>query len=209
MRYLKMLGLAAIAAAALMAFVGTGASSATVLCSTTASPCPEAQKWPNGTRLEFSLASGTSLLWTNGKETLETCKGSTFRTEITNKGSEASTVTSENQALTFSQCTFPSGTTKLGGLEIHNIAGTSNGTITSVGEIGWTFNSILFGSCLYGWTNGGVVGTITEGKPATIHLNTQIVKLPGSGAACPPNGELAGTYTLTEPSGTTLSVGAS
>jgi hypothetical protein len=203
-----MFGLAAIAAAALMALVGTGTSSATVLCSTTASPCPAGQRWPAKTRLEFSLTSGTTLLWVNGTETLETCKGSTLRTEITNEGSGFSTVQSENQALTFSGCTFPSGTTKLGGLEIHNIAGSSSGTVTATGEIGWTFNSILFGTCTYGWNKGGVVGTLTEGKPALLDLGTQIVKL-GGGAACPPNGELRGTYTLTEPSNTTLSVGES
>jgi hypothetical protein len=209
MRYLKILGLAAIAATALMAFANAGTASATVLCSTTTSPCPAGQKSPAGTRFEFSLASGVSLTWTNGSEVLETCNGSTIRTEITNGGSGTTTVTSENQALTFSGCTFPSGTTKLGGLEIHTIAGTSNGTVTATGEIGWTFNSIFFGTCFYGWKNGGEVGEITEGKPAVLHLNSQIVKLSGSSIACPENGELRGTYTLTEPSSTTLSVGAS
>lgn len=209
MKYIKMLGLAAIAAAALMAIAGAGSASATIFCSTTASPCPGAQKWPVKTRLEFSLSSGTSLTWINGGEELETCTGSNLRTQTTNAGSETATVTSENQALTFSGCTFPSGTTKLGGLEIHNIASTSNGTVTATGEIGWTFNSIFFGSCLYGWQNEGVVGTITETKPTVLDLNTTIVKLSGSNFACPANGELKGSYTLTEPSGTTLSVGVS
>ncbi len=209
MKYLKMLGLVAIAAAALMALAGAGTASATVLCSTTTSPCPEAQKWPVKTRIEFSLASGTSLVWVNGETTLETCKEATLKTDITNAGSATTTVTSENNALSFNQCTFANGFTKLGGLEIHNISGTSNGTVTASGEVGWTFNNPLFGTCVYGWTTNGVVGTITEGKPATLDLNTGIVKLSGSAVACPANGNLNGSLTQTGPASTTLSVGAS
>jgi hypothetical protein len=209
MRYLKMLGLGAIAAAALAAFVGTGTASATVLCSTTTSPCPEAQKYPVGTRIGFSLASGTSLTWVNGGTTLETCKEAVLKSDITNAGSATTTVKSENKTLSFNQCTFANGFTKLGGLEIHNIAGTSNGTVTASSEVGWTFNNPLFGTCVYGWTTNGVVGTITEGKPATLDLNVGIVRLSGSSLACPENGNLNGSLTQTEPSSTTLSVGAS
>lgn len=206
MKYLKMLGLAAIAAAALMAFAGAGTASATVLCSTTTSPCPEGQKYPAGTRIGFSLAAGTSLTWVNGGNTLETCKEAVLKSDITNAGSGTSTVTSENKALSFNQCTFANGFTKLGGLEIHNISGTSNGTVTASGEVGWTFVNPLFGSCIYGWTTGGVVGTITEGKPATLDLNVGIVRLPGSSITCPENGQLNGSLTQTEPASTTLSV---
>lgn len=209
MKYVKILGLAAVAAAALMAFVGAGTASASVLCSTTASPCPAGQKWPVGTRLEFTLASGTSLVWVNGGTTLETCKEATLKSDITNAGSSTSTVASENNALQFNQCTFANGFTKLGGLEIHNIGGTSNGTVTASGEVGWTFNNPLFGTCVYGWKTGGIVGTITEGKPATLDLNTEIVRLSGSSIACPPNGNLNGSLTQTGPTNTTLSVGAS
>lgn len=208
MKHLKTLGLAAIAAAALMAFLGTASASATVLCSSTAEPC-STQKWPVGTRLEFSLTAGTSLTWVNGGTTLETCKEAVLKSDITNAGSGASTVTSENKTLSFNGCTFANGFTKLGGLEIHNISGTSNGTVTASGEVGWTFNNPLFGSCVYGWTTGGVVGTITEGKPATLDLNTGIVRLSGSSISCPANGNLNGSLTQTGPSNTTLSVGAS
>lgn len=73
MKYLKMLGLAAVAAAALMAFVGAGTASAKegVLCSTTSNPCNS--KWAAGTVIDFSLKG--SAVWTNAEngETLETC----------------------------------------------------------------------------------------------------------------------------------------
>lgn len=209
MKFLKTLGLAAIAAAALMAFAGAGTASATVLCSSATVPCPESQKFPVKTRLEFTLAPGTSLTWVNNGNTLETCTEMVLKTDITNAGSATTTVTGENNALQFNQCVHPNGFTKLGGLEIHNISGTSNGTVTASGEIGWTFIHPVFGSCVYGWKTGGIVGTITEGKPAKLDLNTTIVKLTGSSFACPENGNLNGTLIQTGPASTTLSVAAS
>jgi hypothetical protein len=209
-KHVKILGLAAIAAAALMAFVGAGTASATVLCSTTASPCPEAQKWPAGTAFDFSLESGTSLVWqsTSG-ETLETCRGLTLTSDITSAGSSTSTVTANNTTLDWSECSWPNQTLALGALEIHNISGTSNGTVTASKEISWTFNSVLFGSCVYGWKAGKDIGTLTEGKPATFDLNTVIEKLAGSSFACSETARLIGSFTQTEPTNTTLSVGTS
>ena len=209
MKHLKTLGLATIAATALMAFLSAGAASATVLCSAIESPCSLAKKYAVGTRIGFSLKSGSSLRWVNGETTLETCTEAVLKSDITNAGSATSTVTSENKTLSFNQCTFANGFTKLGGLEIHNISGTSNGTVTASGEIGWAFTNPLFGTCVYGWTNGGVVGIITEGKPATLDLNTQIVRLSGSSITCPANGTLEGSLVQTEPTSTTLAVGAS
>jgi hypothetical protein len=148
-------------------------------------------------------------VWVNGGNVLETCKGAVFKSEITNTGSATTTVTGENNALSFSNCTFNNSFTKLVGVEIHSISSTSNGTVTATGEVGWTFVNPLFGSCIYGWTNGAVLGTITEGKPATLDFNTNIERLSGSSFACPENGTLQGSLVQTEPASTTLSVGAS
>lgn len=207
MKYLKMLGLAAIAAAALMALIGTASASATVICSTTASPCPAGQSWPAGTVLDFSLEPETTLIWRSGAgETIETCQGVTLRAHIANAGGATSTVRANNTTLDWSGCTWANKTIALGGLEIHNISGTSNGTLTASEEISWTFNSVFFGSCVYAWKAGKQFGTITEGKPATLDLNSLIEKVSGSSFACPENGTLIGSFTLTEPSNTTLSV---
>jgi hypothetical protein len=207
-----MFGLAAIAAAALAAFAGSGTASATVLCSTTVSPCPAGQNWPVGTILDFSLVSGTSFEWREaGGEhaTLETCEGVTLQSEITGAGSSSSTVKGKNKALTFSKCTWANTTSLLGGVEIHNISGTSNGTLTASEEIRWTFNTVFFGSCVYGWKAGAGIGDITEGNPAILHVNSVIERLTGSQIACPENGLLTGTLKQTQPSNTTLSVSAS
>jgi len=209
MKHLKKLGLAVIAATALMAFAGASSASATVLCSTTAEPCPAGQKWPAATSLDFSLESGTSLLWQDtAGNTLETCRAVTLSAEITEAGSSTATVKAKNKALTWNECTWADKTVVLGGLEIHKISGTSNGTLTASEEISWTFDDGL-GSCVYGWTAGNDIGTITEGKPATLDLNSLIHKLSGSGVFCPETAKLIGSFTVTAPASTTLAVESS
>jgi hypothetical protein len=65
MRHFKKLAPAAVAAAAMIALVGSGTASADKLCSTTVDPCPGAagQAWPAGTTLDFSVKPGTSANW--------------------------------------------------------------------------------------------------------------------------------------------------
>jgi hypothetical protein len=204
MKYLKMFGLAAITAAAVMAFAGAGTASATVLCSTTTNPCNSVL--PVNTVLDFSLEPGTSLVWQNGGNTLETCSGVTLRSHVTSAGGPSSTVKAKNTTLDWSSCTWSNKTTALGGLEIHNISGTHNGTLTASEEIKWEFTSGSLGTCIYGWKAGSDIGTITEGKPATLDMNTTIVKFPGSSVLCPENGTLLGSFIQTEPANTTLAV---
>jgi hypothetical protein len=207
MKYVKMLGLAAVAAAALMAFVGASTASATVLCSTTTTPCNS--KWANGTNFSFSLESGSSLVWKetgSAGEVLDTCKGVTLTAGITNAGSSAETVRAQNKTLDWSECAWATTTTLLGGLEIHNISGTSNGTLTSSEEIRWTISMPFFGSCVYGWKLGKDIGTITEGNPATLDVNAIIEKLTGSSITCPETASLFGNFVQTEPASTTLAV---
>lgn len=208
MRNLKMLALAAVAASALMAFIGAGTASATVLCSTTTgnNPCPTAQKWFNQPLL-FSLTPETSLLLKEtGGSTFQTCKGSEIGAEITNTGSSTETVTGKFTKSTLTSCTFPHTTTALGGFEIHRIAGTSNGTVTVDGVTKTTINTVFFGTCVYGVENGKSLGDITEGKPAILHINAVKKKMEGSNVACPETLLWTATYTLTSPKETTLSV---
>jgi len=90
--------------------------------------------------------------------------------------------------------------------EVHKIAGTSNGTVTSEGTTEITINTIFFGRCIHGGTSGTSVGDITEGNPAVLHTNAVSEKFSGSNLACPATGKLTATLTLTSPSNTTLSV---
>ena len=211
MKYVKMLALAAVAAGALMAFIGAGTASATELCSTTLAPgaCPAAQKVTGA--LVFSLSEGTSaLLKETGAEggTLDTCKTSEVGGEITNSGSSTTTVTGSINKLTWGSCTFPTTTTVTGGLECHKITGTSNCTLTADGVTKVTINTVFFGSCIFKIEEGQDLGTLVEGKPATLVVNTVSTKVSG-GVACPETTLWSANYTLTTPENTTLSVSSS
>jgi hypothetical protein len=210
MRYLKMFGLAAVAAAALAAFIGAGSAAATVLCSTTVEPCPPGQTWSTNTVFDFSVPFGAKLVLTetNGEE-VEACETSTMKGKITNAGSTTGTVTGPVEETNFGSCTFPTGVLKRGNLEIHKISATSNGTVTVDGTFEWTINTIFFGSCIFGFTSGTSIGDVTEGNPAILHINAVVEKFSGSNLACPSTELMRGTYTLTSPASTTLSVSGS
>jgi hypothetical protein len=129
--------------------------------------------------------------------------------KTTNAGSATETVTGPVEETTFGGCTFPTTVVERGKLEIHKINGTSNGTVTADGTFRWTINTIFFGSCIFGFTSGTSIGDITEGNPAILHINAVVEKFSGSNLACPETQRMTGTYILTSPVGTTLSVSTS
>jgi hypothetical protein len=210
MKHLKTFALAAVATGALMACVGAGTASATTLCSTTGSNCTFLQRITG----HFSFSTGgfsgsfdlkeTSAPGGEGK-TLDECSGSEIEGEITNSGSSTETVTTKTTKLSWSSCTFPTSTTELGKDEIHKIAGTSIGTVTSDTGTKVTINTIFFGTCVYVGEAGKSIGDITEGNPAVLHLNAVTKKKEGSAFACPETAVATGTYTLASPA-TTVSV---
>ena len=193
MKYIKMLGIAAIAAMGLMAFAGS--ASATELYN-------GATTLKSGTVLDFSLKTGTiaKLTQTNG-EVLDECSGSTVKGKITNAGSSTTTVTGENTSITWSSCTFPTTTVVLGKLEAHHVTGTTNATLTADSEIGVTINTVFFGSCVYGVKAGTDLGLVTGGNPASFGANAVAIKLSGSAFACPETSKWVATYVSTEPAG--------
>jgi hypothetical protein len=215
MRYMKMLGLAAVAAAALMAFVGAGTASAKegVLCSTTSNPCNS--KWAVNTVLDFSLKSGTSATVVNSvspAELLDTCTGTatTVKGTLTANPDATGTATVKNTSLLWESCTFTTTTILPGALKVERIAGTSNGTVRADAETQVTINTVFFGSCVYGVKAGAHLGELTEGTTATpAEFRTEkavVEKLPGSNFACPPKVLWTATYVLTTPEKTTLSI---
>jgi hypothetical protein len=207
MKHMKMLALAAVAAGALMAFIGAGSASATVLCSTTVEPCPAGQKVTGV--LNFSVASGGHLVALNtAGETFDSCTSATMKGSITNSGSSTATVTGPVEETTWGGSSFPTNTITKGKLEVHKIAGTSNGTVTADGTFEVTINTVFFGSCIYGFTSGVDIGELTEGNPAVLHVNAVDEKFSGSNFACPETTKWTGTYNLTTPA-TTVSVGNS
>lgn len=213
MKYLKMLGPAAVAAAALMAFVGAGSASAatSTLCSAAESPCAAANAWPanntgTGTVLDFSLDPGTSAeLKETGGASLDTCTEATVKGKLEEDSRTGKLAGGKNASITWGHCTFPTTTTVLGGLKIEGGA-SGNGTIIAKEEIKVTINTVLFGSCVYGVTPGTLLGTLTEGKPATIDASAVAQKLAPVGGPCPETAIWSAKYIQTEPKETTLYV---
>jgi hypothetical protein len=214
MKYLKMLGLAAVAAMGLMAFFGASSASATVLCKQTDTPsCAVANKYGVGTVIHASLKSGTSAkLWADpkGENPLVTCTESTVRGTIANAGGSESTVSGpltttlnpegKHTGLTWGGCTSTTDTlttgSSIGELEIHHIAGTHDGTVTSKNS---DVTVSIFGvSCTYGSGNGLDLGILKGGTKQVLSINATISKVAGS-FLCPEKTIWEAEYTVTEP----------
>lgn len=197
MKYLKMLGLAGLAAVALMTSVALGSASATVLCKEgkTTGCAAAGQGYAQGTAVEATLASGTSSETIAGGFLEGTCTGSTMKASILNAGSATETVKGSASSLTWSGCTYPTKTKTLGTFEIHWISGTDDGTLTASGFEMETLQP--FGTCIYKSGTGNDLGTLQGGNPATTAISTIVT---GSGAfGCPSNLIWTATYSFTAP----------
>jgi hypothetical protein len=189
MKHLKILGLAGVAAMAFMAFAA-GTASATKLYS-------GGTALGTGTTIHIT-STGTSIL-ESGETILDECKHTTIHITIGNSGSAAGTVSGPVGSWTSSECTKPTKTIKNGELEIHHIAGTTNGTLTVKGtEV--TVEAFEGVSCVY---TGEDVGTLVGGSPATITANAVIKKTSG-GFLCPSAPRSTVSYKLTTPNPLTV-----
>jgi hypothetical protein len=221
MRFVKMLGLAAAAAVALVAFVGVGTASAGgVLCEVQEAKCPAGSKWAVKTLLDFNLEAGTSakVVSVEGATTYTTCPYSTFETEVVeNPNAGLAEATTRNAALTWEngneECDNPMHTLELGDLRFSNIAGTFNGTVRADAEIKLTINHAVLGKCVYVIKSGTDMGELKEGKVAmgatspTLAINAQMEKKASTEDPCtlwPLNVKLTASYELKTPKETTL-----
>lgn len=203
MKYLKILGLAALAAMALAALLGTGSASATVLCKTKTTPCTS--KWTKGTQIEFNLTAATSALWkTTEGLSIKTCTGAKIKGEITNEGSATEHVKMKNTEISWTSCTVATVTVKLGETEFQNITGTENGTII-LKNAEFTTNDPFFGDCSYGTGAGVDLGTLTASATgdAVMDINARLAPV---GGGCCPDVVWQESFTLTSPKETPLFV---
>jgi hypothetical protein len=198
MKYVKMLGLAAIAAMALMAFVGAGTASATKLYS-------GGSALGAGSLVKLSL-TGSSVL-SSGESTLNTCTGGQFTSEIANAGSSTTTVSGPNTTIDFENCASTVHTETKGSLEVHHIAGTNDGTVTASGVV--IGNTVFGTNCLYQSGTGkhlGVLDGVTSGD-ATIHIHISVTEAEPKKFICPDTATWTGHFVVTSP--TPLHVAAS
>ena len=192
MKYVKMLGLAAVAAMALMAFVGAGTASATEIYK-------GAETLKSGTVIDASL-SGTATLTTTEGTLLDTCTAGTVKGTTTNNGGGAGVaVEGHITELTWTNCTEPTSTTAKGTLKINFTSG-KNGTVvagSTATEV--SVNTTIFGTCVFSISSGGTIGTLTGSTTgnATFDINANATRKTG---LCPSSAVWTGTYIVTSPS---------
>jgi hypothetical protein len=202
MKYAKILGLLAVAAAALMAFAGT--ASATIITKST-----------DGGKTHTQMVKGEKIHAVNeGTVTLDgavkiTCTESTVEGEIT----EAGTPTTETPkgtigTLTFGGCNHTVTVLKGGTLEVHTeTTGTNNknGTLTSNGAEITVITHGIIGTihCIYTTANtdiGRVTGSDNTGKTATLDIDSAPIKIDETSAGCGfGTAEWTGSYSVDVP----------
>jgi hypothetical protein len=194
MKYLKALGLAVVAAAALAAFLGAASAQATVLCATTSTPCNN--RWLKETEIDLQLEIGESFKLKNTVGEVEVeCGGSTLKIRTTTNGGATETVlgNATTANIVWSSCSATTTTLAGGEFEFHWISGTDNATVTAK-NAKVTFNEVGL-SCIYGFGAAMIdVGTFTGGITPRIHLNAVVTKQAGSGFLCPSNEVMTGEY---------------
>ncbi len=185
MRYLKMLGLAAVAAMAMTAFTA-GSASATTL---------EVGGVTQNGAVTFTASAETSLILarTDGSFANTCTESHVHGTTTIFTGTY---VTAPLSSLSFSNCIRPVTVHKPGAVEVHHIAGTTNGTVY------WENSEVTMGSpfgtinCKTGATTH--VGTLTGVKEghATFHTNAVL-----NCGFLVPSATTKGSYWITTPTG--------
>jgi len=196
MKYIKMLGLLAVAATALMAFAGI--ASATTIQSPTGSDLPA------GSVIKAQLKAGSVAKLTNSFGAAIECKKSTIEGEITKAGSPTETVegTVKKEQLTFSECNDHVTVLKGGTLQIHTTGEKAdhNGILTATGFEVTTVRTSLNLHCV--WTAGPAgfinLGHVTGGGPAVLKASATISRTAGS-AFCGSTGTWTAEYEVTSP----------
>ncbi|HXR61323.1 MAG TPA: hypothetical protein VN732_08360, partial [Solirubrobacterales bacterium] len=193
MKYVKILGLTAVAAAALMALAAT--ASATTLTS------PTGTTYTGTIHAVVDTDAGATPPTLDGAFTTVTCKQSTVHGHIEKHGANVTAsgkITSGG--LTFGECNFPVTVIKPGELSIHaiepksgehvtcKVEGTPDncwGTLYSTGaEV--TVNTSV-GSCIFTTSNtsvGTVTGTSTTLKTATLDIGSSPIPRTGGSFLC-------------------------
>ncbi len=191
MKYLKILGLAAVAAAALMAFAGAGTAAADELCESNVSDCAGGGRI---TKIEASQV-GTGRLKTTGGSTLASCTGASLTMSNIDQGTGVSPVVVTKNEIGWSGCSTTVDTVS-GGTGTGSSAGSNTTTLTSInGQV--TLN--LFGiSCIYSTGAGGTDLGVVNTKGELPTFNVTVNKTSGGGL-CPETGKWEAAFKSTKP----------
>ena len=189
MKILKMIGLLAVAAAAMTVFATTAsATTATSPKGTTYTGAIVAEGEGHST---LHGANGISVSCPGAVSAGVGTHGAGMTLELTVTGLVLGTA---GAPCTNSDVVH---VTTLGELEIHNISGTENGTVTSIGTtVNVTDNTGV--SCGY-VTSSTDIGTLTAGSPATLDLNSAKIARHSGSILCGSTGTWTGSYKVTTP----------
>lgn len=200
MKHLKMLGLAVVAAAALMAVVGAGTASATELCSTATTPC-SGTKYLSGTKIK--AVNTTNAVLTTSLTTV-TCTASTVEGETTSSGG-ATAVTGKTTALTFTGCTRTGGekctvtSTSLGNASVSGGSASTTGAFSYnvTSKTGANVTCGFFINCTFTTSSATLAGkNQTTGMPT---VKAESISLAREGGICPSTSTWTATYEIVEP----------
>ena len=187
MKYLKILGLAALAGGTLMAFVAT--SSATTLTS------------PTGTTYTGTVTIEEEEIAFDGAFTTIKCSESHIEFDVEQHGANV-TVAGKVKTHSMSGCNFAVTVKNPGIMEIHAVGtGTHRtGTLTSSGTEISIATSV--GTCVF-TTSSTHFGTITPTNDTGGHatLDTESAKLPRTGGSflCGSSATMTGSHTISKP----------
>jgi hypothetical protein len=205
MKYVRILGLMAVAATALMAFASS--ASATTLTSPTGTTYTSTFKLVSDTS-----AGATPLTW-DGSFTTVKCSKSTIEGKIETHGTSV-TASGKLSKWTFEECNFPFTTQANGSLEIHPVkkgvephetclvaeGDNCQGTLTSTGAKVTVATSV--GTCTF-TTNGTNIGTLTTtaqtGKTATLDIGSSPIPRTEGNFLCGSTATLTGNYEVVTP----------
>jgi hypothetical protein len=181
MKYVKILGLLAVVAGAMMAFAGSASAIITN---------------PPGTTYSGTLTATSEETTLHGGVTI-TCKHSHTH------GTVSPGTTHEKIVVTFGKCEPDTVDVKASG----SLAIASDGTATSTGaEVTVVTHRTVLGfpvtaHCIY-TTNNTKVGTLTENvEPAVLHIGSSPIPRVTTDSACGETSVWTGSYTVATPSG--------
>lgn len=197
MSYPKLLGLAAIAATALTAFLGVGTAGASSI-----KVFGAAGSLPTGTVIEASLEAGNSTFLEDPSFNLveTTCTGSSLAvtiSRVTPTGSPKGSLST----LSFSPCAHTWDVESKGELEIRNISGTTNGTVFSTGAKWKVFSTLLNQNCIANTGTGTDIGTLTGATAASSKATIDVSGLIPLEACSASAAKWTGKYDVSKPLG--------
>lgn len=198
MRYLKILSLVAVSAAAMSVLAATASADRAT--------SPANTEYTSTITAKSEGAVTLHTVYQNPAEST-ICNKSNFEGAITADG-PGKAISVPLNILKFEECEDEVKILKKGTLTINDLGGGPNGTVTSTGLELTMVLPTIFGNlhCIYTTNNtdiGTLTGSKTTGKTATIHVDSELIPMTGglSGALCNANkgAELTGNYEITGP----------